>query len=145
MVYRGRFGRRWCRDVSNGMSRNMTIMYKPRRTLLSCRDMPWHCRGTACAKHLSRYTTDPSRHLHRISWNSNLPLGAVETGVPRALPTYICCRVAVDAGVAMGRPMAVPPTVCHGILWHGMGCRGDVIVCNGWYHGNAMACHENAK
>ena len=40
--------------------------------------------------------------------------------------------MAVAAGVA-----TAPPTACHEILCHTMGCRGDAMVCHGCYHGHA--------
>ena len=71
----------------------------------------------------------------------------VSWGLPWHAVGFPLGPMAVAAGFATVPPMAcrAPPSACHGILCHAMGCRGDPMVYHGWYHGNATACPRKKK
>ena len=99
--------------------------------------LPWHH-----LQNLPRHTTEPSTDLHVIRWNPNLTLtlGAVDVGMPWGLPWDVVGLpwdvVAVSRGL---------PRWCHGTPMESYATPWDAMVCHGWYHGNATACHEEVK
>ena len=73
------------------------------------------------------------RGCHDIPWGCH--------GVPDAVAVVAAGGTVVYHGTH-GIYATVPPTAGHGILCHAMGCRGDAMVCHGWYHdGNATRRH----
>ena len=121
------------------------------------REMPWHCHGTTCGKtlpciprNLPRTSTAyrgtltlalpqtpgaVNRGCHGMSWGCHrVPWGMLRR-LPRGLPLYHPWHV------------TEPPTACHGIQCHAIGCRGGAMVCNEWVvpwqsHGMPRKCQS---
>ena len=126
----------------------------------TCRGiLPWHfaVAPPAVKPSTAYHVTLPrtSKAYHR-PLTLTLTLGAVALGCRgdcRGICHAVglpCNAVAVAAGVVIVPPMeghGTPPSpmACHGILRHAMGCRGDAMVCHGWYHGDATAHHEKLR
>ena len=109
---------------------------------ITCRGLPWHHLRQNLPRHLPRHTTEPSTDLHGMPWNPNPNAGCHDSpwgyhGIPWRLPR----------GLPWYHPWhaTAPPTACHEILCHTMGCRGDAMVCHGCYHGHATQSSNSVE
>ena len=149
-----------CRGLSRALRR-------VRWHAVTCHDkrIPWHSASIAKARHDMTCQGCGQDMPWVLPWGFPRHSGGVAVVCRRGFRcTAVACR-----GCRQGMPStvgsmasAVAPAMdttieqavaschvhtmaSHGILCHTMGCRGNAMVCHGWYHGNATACREKLK